>query len=617
VVAVAHGDALRERRAPAVLVRLVRDDDDARDAFRLELAGEGGDVEWRGQRLAAGGRRRIVIEDLERDRDVGGHRRADRKQTRVVIRAVPHVREDVLRVGERRMPDPRGALGAHWREDLRAGEDVGRHEVAADACDCLAALRHARRAVVRTAGAEVGHASGVGEVAAQLRRQRRPRKRLFLRAEPRGALLDAGLDVEALQPRGDHQRDLLSGQLAVRRQQPFVGAGLLVALADDARPPRVGPVVEQRADLVLHERALLLDDEDLLESERERVQSLRLERPREPQLVHADADARGGLLVDAEVFQRLPHVEVRLAGGDDAEPRPRAVVRDVVQPVRARVREHRREAQVVDAPLHRQRLVGQPQPQASGRQREVLGEAHGDARRVHAHRRRAFDRVVECLERKPRARVPRHREAVHAEVQVFLHAARHEHGNERRVEHRLALRGDGGRARHVVVTADEQHAAKRRGARRIAVQQRVARAREARPLAVPHAEHALVARVRVERHLLRAPDAHHRELFVLARLEMDVMLREEVVRLPQRLVHVVERRALETRHEARRVEAGRRIAHALHDEQSRERLNAIQVDAAALQRVLVVELDVGELHGVLRWRVTRYWTLALPPGGRG
>ena len=74
------------------------------------------------------------------------------------------------------------------------------------------------------------------------------------------------------------------------------------------------------------------------------------------------------------------------------------------------------------------------------------------------------------------------------------------------------------------------------------------------------------------------------------------MLRQEVVRLPERLVHVVERRALEARHEAGGIETCSRIAQPLHHEEPRQRLDAVQVDASALERVLVLELDVGQLH---------------------
>ena len=403
--------------------------------------------------------------------------------------------------------------------------------------------------------------------------------------------------MEPRKPRGDHQCDLFRAELAAWREQPFVGTAFLVALADDAWPPRVRPVIEQRPDLILDDRALLLDHEDLLQPQRERVQTLRLERPRETDLVDADADACGFPLVDAEMLERLPHVEIRFSGGDNAEPRLRTVVRDVVDPVRPRVGEHGGQPLLVNAPFHRQRLVRQAQSQPARRQHEVLGQADADARGIDADRRRALDRVVERLEGEPRARVARHREAVHTEVQVFLHAGGHQDRDHRRHQHGLALRRHGGGLRDMVVAAHQQHSAMLRRARRVAVQQRVAGAREARPLAVPHAEYALIARMRVERHLLRAPDAHHRELFVLARLEMDVMPLQQVVRLPQRLVHVVERRALETGDEARGVEPGSSVAHALHDQQPGERLDAVQVNTAAFERVFVVELDIGKLHG--------------------
>ena len=72
----------------------------------------------------------------------------------------------------------------------------------------------------------------------------------------------------------------MHAELAARRQQPFVGTAFFIALADDARTPRVRPVIEQRADLVFDDRALFLDDQDFFQSEGERVQPSRdRERP--------------------------------------------------------------------------------------------------------------------------------------------------------------------------------------------------------------------------------------------------------------------------------------------------------------------------------------------------
>ena len=104
------------------------------------------------------------------------------------------------------------------------------------------------------------------------------------------------------------------------RAHPFA---LLVELADDARAHVVAPVVELLLQLVLDDLPLLLDDEDLLQAFGEVAHALGLERPGHRDLVDADADLGSEPLVDAEVVERLAHVEVALAGRDDAEPRLR------------------------------------------------------------------------------------------------------------------------------------------------------------------------------------------------------------------------------------------------------------------------------------------------------
>ena len=53
----------------------------------------------------------------------------------------------------------------------------------------------------------------------------------------------------------------------------------------------------------------------------EAPRAFRLERPGHADLVEADAERPAALLVDAEIVERLAHVEIGLAGGDDAEAR--------------------------------------------------------------------------------------------------------------------------------------------------------------------------------------------------------------------------------------------------------------------------------------------------------
>ena len=355
-------------------------------------------------------------------------------------------------------------------------------------------------------------------------------------------------------------------------------------------------MVELRLDLLFQQRPFLFDHQNFLEPAGKGGETLWLQGPGDGDLEHLDADARRLLAVDAEMIEGLPHVEIRFPGRDDAEARARAVERCPVEVVGAHVCKQRRQPLVVDAPLHRQRLVRQAQAQAAGWQREVGRQAHDHAVRIDIHRRGALDGLVERLERNPQARVARHRVAVQAEVEVLLHSRGREHRNHRRHHHVFALRGHGRRARHVVVAADEQHAAERRRAGRIGVIERIAAAADTRPFAVPHAEHAVVAGLAIERDLLRAPDADGGEFLVLARLEVHVAGLEQRARLVQRLVHVVEWRALVAGYETRRVVAGRCVALPLHDEQARQRLQAGQVHAPAGKRVLVFEGDVGKLH---------------------
>jgi hypothetical protein len=113
---------------------------------------------------------------------------------------------------------------------------------------------------------------------------------------------------------------------------------------------------------------------------------------------------------------------------------------------------------------------------------------------------------------------------MHAEVEVFLHAGRGQHRHHHRLEEVVGLVGQGGRLGGVVVAGDHQHAAKLRAAGGVGVAEHVAAAVHARPLAVPHAEHALHPRLGRQGDLLAAPHGGGRHVFVDARLEDDVVL---------------------------------------------------------------------------------------------
>src|ERR1700694_4446826 len=114
--------------------------------------------------------------------------------------------------------------------------------------------------------------------------------------------------------------------LVVRGKQPRAGGrpaaaapfAAVVELADHARRAHAFlPVVELFLDLVLDELALLLDDQNFLQSFGEAPRPQRLERPRHPHLVDAQADIARDTLVDAQIGKRLHDIAEALAGGDD------------------------------------------------------------------------------------------------------------------------------------------------------------------------------------------------------------------------------------------------------------------------------------------------------------
>ena len=596
----ADGDPRGEPRIAAIRGGLVGHDHDAAHPLGGQLPRELRDGQLARERLPACRGRHVVVEDLVRHGDAGRHRGADRQHARVVVGAIPQVGEDMRGVGEGGLADPRHPLRAHMGEDLGAREDVGRHEVAAHAGHAVAAFRHPGRGVVGAAGAEVGHAPGVAQVPLQLLGQGGPGHGPLLLLEDAEARPQPLVAEEARDASGDHPRDQLGGELPRRGQEPLLPAGRapgrVVELADDPGPPRLGPVVELGLDLGLEKWALLLHDQDLLQPLGEPAHPLRLERPGHPDLVEADADLRGAPRVDAEVVQRLAHIKVGLASRDDAEPRPRAVEHRLVEPVCAGIGLGRPEPVLVDPALHLERLVRQPDIEPVRREHEVLRQAHGDPVRVHVHRGRALDGLVDGLEPDPAPGVAGHGPAVDAQVEVVLHPRGAQHRDHGRGQHGLALGRDGGGARHVVVPGHQQHAAVAGAPGGVAVVEDVPAAADAGPLAVPQGEDAVVAGALEQRDLLASPHRGEPQLLVEPRLEADVVLDEEGLGPPEVLVHAVQRRALEAGDEAGGVQPRSRVPLPLHDGEPDEGLDAGEEDPPGLEGVLVVQGHCGQRH---------------------
>ena len=188
---------------------------------------------------------------------------------------------------------------------------------------------HLGRGIVRAAGAEIGNAGGdvrgLGQHAAAPRFScaTRAASSSFGRARSSRSPMQIAISLGSSAP--------------FTREQPVA---VLVLLADAGR--LVGGAVQLLAHLHLDQRALLLDDDDQLEALR-RMPAGRAGSSGQGQrdLVEPQAEIVGAHLVDAELVERLAHVEIALADRDDADLRIAAARGDdAVEPVGADEGEH-------------------------------------------------------------------------------------------------------------------------------------------------------------------------------------------------------------------------------------------------------------------------------------
>jgi hypothetical protein len=397
---------------------------------------------------------------------------------------------------------------------------------------------------------------------------------------------------------GDDAGDLRRRQFAGGGQQPAtVGQrpfALFVELADHAWPDVFAPVVEFFLQLVFDQLALLLDHQDFFEAFGEAAHAVGLQRPDHADLVEADADLRSERIVDAEVIEGLAHIEVGLAGGDDSQAGVGGVDHDLVQPVGAAVGQRRVELVVEQARFLQQAVVRPADVEALRRQGVVVGQDDPHAVGRDIHRGRGFDRIGDRLEADPAARIAAHGPAVQAEVEVVLHAGRYQHRHHCRLEGVLRLVRDGGRARGMVVAGHRQYAAMLPGAGRVGMLEDIAAAVDARPLAVPHAEYAVMFRAGRQVDLLRAPQRRGGEVLIDAGLEHHVVLRQMRLGFPQRLVEPAQRRTAVAADIAGGVEAGQRVALVLQQKKAHQRLGAGEEHPACAERVLVFQRDVAQ-----------------------
>ena len=304
-IAMMDGEARRPGDRRRIFGRLVGDKGDFLHALGRHLIHDGFDGEFALVLLAAGHGDDAVVENFEGDVGAGGDREADGERARVVVGAVAEILEDVLARGEGRLANPVGALAAHMGVALGAAVHPLRHVMAADARIGARALRHMGRGRVRTAGAKMRHAHG------DVRHRLAPLLQPLQTAHTRLEILRRMIAQHAT-PDGDG--DVVGVERALNRKEP-VAALVLLADADGL----MRRAVQLLAQLHFDERTLLLDHHDEIETARELLHAFRLQRPGRGDLIEADAEIIRPHFVDAEIVERLTHVEIGFADGDDAD----------------------------------------------------------------------------------------------------------------------------------------------------------------------------------------------------------------------------------------------------------------------------------------------------------
>jgi hypothetical protein len=303
---------------------------------------------------------------------------------------------------------------------------------------------------VRAARAEERRARHLG---------RRRGEKFFLRFEAGQPLAQFGrLALMLHQPVGDHHGDAGRRQLALARQNDAAG---LVGLADDQGPTVGWQVVEKADELVFEVGAFLLDDDYFLQAFGEAPGTFGFQRPGNADLVEADAERLGALVVDAEIFQRLARVEIGLAGGHDADARARRIDHGLVEAIDAHEGAHGVHLRSVQALFRFERRIGITDAEAARRKLEVGRHHDLDALGVDPDRRAALDRFGDRLEAHPAARVARQREAQDAEVEIFLNRRRIHDGDHRGRENLFALMRQGRGLATMVVAGQRDDATMR------------------------------------------------------------------------------------------------------------------------------------------------------------
>ncbi|MNT22518.1 hypothetical protein D3C72_1579040 [compost metagenome] len=187
------------------------------------------------------------------------------------------------------------------------------------------------------------------------------------------------------------------------------------------------PVVQLFLQLVLDDLALFFHHQDLLQTHGKVTRDRSLQRPDHVHLVQADAQQAAGVVIQAQVDQRLACVVERLAAGDDAKAVLPGFDHVVVELVGADIRQRRIPLVIHQARFLLQGRIGPANVQAAGRHHKIVGRDDVHAVRVDRNAGRGLDDLLDRLHARPHACKAAERKCVQPHIQNVLHAGGKEH----------------------------------------------------------------------------------------------------------------------------------------------------------------------------------------------
>ena len=357
----------------------------------------------------------------------------------------------------------------------------------------------------------------------------------------------------------------------------------LIELAQHARAHAIGPVVQLFFELVFDELALFFHHHDFLQTAGKFAGAVRFQRPDHADLVHPNADALAGGVVQTEVEQGLTRVVVSLATGHETDAVVRTLDDGAVEFVGADIGQRGVPLVIEQSGFLAQRVVRPADVHTPDRHLE-LGDDDVQTIRVDQHRGTGLDHLLDGFHASPNAGKAAHGQAVQTVVEHVLHRSREKHRQAAGLENVVALMRRCAAFGHMVVTGHSQDTAPRRGASHVGVFEHVRGAVHARAFAVPNAKHPIefVVAGGCKTELLRAPQSGGRQFFIDAGLEHDVLGLQVLAGAPQGLVVIAQRRTTVTADEAGGVFALGGVALALQHGQAHQGLHAAHEGAAVL-----------------------------------